>query len=62
MADLVIFDFEPVQDHATILSPGELPEGIPYVMVNGEFTVDDGTLTRRLPGRVLDRSELKPRR
>ena len=61
-ADLVIFDFETVQDRATILSPGELPEGIPYVMVNGEFTVDNGTLTRRLPGRVLDRGELKPRR
>jgi len=51
-----------VQDRATILSPGELPEGIPYVMVNGEFTVDNGTLTQRLPGRVLDRGELKPRR
>ncbi len=56
-ADLVVFDFESVQDRATILSPGGLPEGIPYVMVNGEFTVDNGLLTRRLPGRVLDRSE-----
>ena len=61
-ADLVIFDYDTVQDRATILSPGEMPEGIPYVLVNGEFTVDGARLTRRLPGKVLDRNEVKPPR
>ena len=62
MADLVIFDYETVQDRATILSPDEYPDGMRYVMVNGEFTLDDGQLTRRLPGRVLNRNEVRPRR
>ena len=52
-ADLVIFDFETVQDHATILDPGAGNEGILHVLVNGEAVVRDGDLTGALPGEVL---------
>ena len=56
-ADLVVFDFEAVRDHATILEPDRYSDGFFYVMVNGELTLDGGELTGELPGRVLDRRE-----
>lgn len=55
-ADLVVFDFDRVQDHATILNPGGHNEGIEFVFVNGTAVVDSGTLTGALPGEVLLRS------
>ena len=58
-ADLVVFDFQRVQDRATILEPDVYPEGIDYVLVNGEATVDDGQRTGALPGVVLARNELR---
>ncbi len=58
-ADVVIFDYERIRDRATILEPARYPEGIEYVIVNGEFTVDDNELTGALPGVVLDRTEVR---
>jgi N-acyl-D-amino-acid deacylase len=55
MADLVVFDYETIDGRATILEPGLYPEGMVHVMVNGVFTLEDGALTRELPGRVLER-------
>ena len=52
-ADLVLFDFDRVQDLATILAPGVGNEGIEYVFVNGQPVVDGGALTGGLPGEVL---------
>jgi N-acyl-D-amino-acid deacylase len=60
-ADLVIFDFERVQDHATILNPGGENEGIEYVFVNGQAVVDAGRLTGALPGEVLIRQDVRGR-
>ena len=54
-ADLVVFDFDRVQDHATILDPGGHNEGIEYVFVNGRMVVEDGRTTGALPGVVLRR-------
>lgn len=54
-ADLVVFDFDEVQDHATILNPGGHNEGIEFVFVNGTAVVDRGALTGALPGDVLIR-------
>lgn len=59
-ADLVVFDYDRLEDRSTILEPHRYPQGIEYVIVNGEFTVDEGELTGALPGRVLDRNELRP--
>jgi len=56
-ADIVVFDYERLEDRSTILEPHRYPEGIEYVMVNGRLTVDQGRLTGALPGRVLDRTE-----
>jgi N-acyl-D-amino-acid deacylase len=52
-ADVVCFDPEAVKDTATYEDPKKLPEGIPYVIVNGRVVVDDGSHTGELPGRAL---------
>lgn len=54
-ADLVVFDYDRVQDHATITNPGGENEGIEYVFVNGRAVVDGGRVTGALPGMVLRR-------
>jgi N-acyl-D-amino-acid deacylase len=52
-ADVVCLDPEVVRDTATYEEPRRLPEGIPYVIVNGRLVVDDGRRTDELPGRAL---------
>jgi N-acyl-D-amino-acid deacylase len=56
-ADLVVFHPGEIADRATFFEPHQLPDGIPYVMANGVFLVDGGTLTGALPGRVLTPAE-----
>ena len=51
-ADLVLFD-ESIEDTATFTQPHQYPKGIPFVFVNGVAVVDDGRLTKALPGKVL---------
>lgn len=53
VADLVVFDLDRIRDRATFFEPHQYPEGIEYVLVNGEFVVDGGQLTWKLPGKVL---------
>jgi len=55
MADLVVFDPDRVQDTATYENPKSHPEGIPYVIVNGQVVKDNDELTGSLPGRALRR-------
>ena len=52
-ADITIFDPETVIDHATYQDPHQLPDGIPYVIVNGIVAVDKGRCTGALAGKVL---------
>ena len=52
-ADLTIFDPQRVLDRATFDMPNQHPEGIKYVVVNGQISVDDGQRTPVLAGRVL---------
>ena len=52
-ADLVVFDPGRVRAPATLGAPSAPPEGIDYVLVNGELVVDGGRRTAALPGRVL---------
>ncbi len=60
-ADLVLFDFARIQDRATILEPDRYPEGIDYVIVNGELTVDGGARTGALPGVVIVQNQANGR-
>ncbi len=52
-ADITIFDPETVADKATFVEPQQYPEGIIYVIVNGQVVVERGEHTGRRPGRVL---------
>lgn len=52
-ADIVIFDPETVIDRATYVSPHQFPEGINYVIVNGEIVVKEATHTGAKPGKAL---------
>ena len=52
-ADITIFDPKTVIDRATFEMPNQHPEGIRYVIVNGQISVDDGKRTPALAGRPL---------
>jgi N-acyl-D-amino-acid deacylase len=52
-ADLVIFDPATVTDRATFQQPHQYPIGIPFVIVNGVVTVEDGVFRDVRAGRVL---------
>jgi N-acyl-D-aspartate/D-glutamate deacylase len=52
-ADVVVFDPERVRSLATYEQPRQFPEGIEYVLVNGELVVDGSRHTGALPGRAL---------
>jgi N-acyl-D-amino-acid deacylase len=55
-ADVVIFDYQSLQDRATAMQPNLYSEGVKYVLVNGKVSVDNGRLTGVLPGVVIARS------
>lgn len=52
-ADITIFDPETVIDQSTFTEPHQYPEGIEYVIVNGEIEVKKGELTGASSGRVI---------
>jgi N-acyl-D-amino-acid deacylase len=52
-ADLVVFDPASVADTASFERPHSYAAGIPFVLVNGEFVVRDGEVTRTRPGQVI---------
>ena len=52
-ADIVLFNPEKVKDKATFLEPYQYPEGIDYVLVNGQVVIQKGEHTGKLPGRIL---------
>jgi N-acyl-D-amino-acid deacylase len=52
-ADIVVFDPEAVQDHATYDDPHRYATGVEHVAVNGTLALRDGDHTGALPGRVV---------
>ncbi len=54
-ADVVVLDPETVTDRATFTDPKQYPDGIPYVLVNGQVVVEAGDYTGQLVGKVLRR-------
>ena len=53
-ADITVFDLARVRDAATYDEPVLFPEGIEYVLVNGEVVIEDGgNHTGARPGHVL---------
>jgi len=52
-ADIVIFDPDTVLDKATFDDPRQKPEGIVWVLINGEVAVEEGRITGEATGKVL---------
>lgn len=55
-ADLVLFDPGTVAPGATFAEPRTLPAGIPHVLVDGRFVIEDGKRTDVLAGRSVRRT------
>jgi N-acyl-D-amino-acid deacylase len=55
--DLVIFDENRVIDKATYENPRQFPDGIEYVIVNGQVLVERGSFNPVKAGKVLRRAE-----
>jgi N-acyl-D-amino-acid deacylase len=55
-ADLVLFDPATVAPGATFAEPRRLPTGIPYVLIDGRFVIEDGRRTDVLAGRAVRRT------
>jgi N-acyl-D-amino-acid deacylase len=52
-ADVVAFDLERIQDHATYEAPHQYATGVVHVLVNGEPVLRDGEHTDARAGRVV---------
>ncbi|MET2984176.1 N-acyl-D-amino-acid deacylase family protein [Aureibaculum conchae] len=52
-ADIAIFDFDKVQDHATFEKPHQYASGMVHVLVNGTLVLNDGEHTGAKPGKVV---------
>jgi N-acyl-D-aspartate/D-glutamate deacylase len=52
-ADVVIFDYEKIQDRATYEQPVLSPAGIDYVLVNGQVVIEKGKHNGARPGKVI---------
>ncbi|KAK1181782.1 D-aminoacylase [Streptomyces sp. NBS 14/10] len=55
-ADLVLFDPDTVAAGSTFDSPRTLPTGIPHVLIDGRFVIEDGRRTDVLAGRSVRRT------
>ena len=55
-ADVVVFDFDALDDVSTLEQPVAYVRGVEYVLVNGVLVVDGGEHTGARPGRNLLRS------
>lgn len=52
-ADIVIFDPDTIADNATIEEPAQYADGVEYVLVNGQVTIENGDHNGTRAGKVL---------
>ncbi|MFD5400575.1 N-acyl-D-amino-acid deacylase family protein [Streptomyces griseorubiginosus] len=57
-ADLVLFDPKTVTPGSTFENPRRLPTGIPHVLIDGKFVIEDGERTEVLAGRAVRNSPM----
>lgn len=53
--DLILFDEERIGFQGTFQNPRQEPQGIEYVLVDGQIVLEQGVLTEARPGQVLRR-------
>lgn len=58
-ADLVVFDPEKIQDHASYEEPQQFATGVVHVFVNGQQVIENGEYTGVMAGRFVKRGERK---
>ncbi|MEV3910247.1 N-acyl-D-amino-acid deacylase family protein [Streptomyces canus] len=58
-ADLVLFDPQTVAPGSTFEEPRRLPTGIPHVLVDGRFVIENGRRTDVLAGRAVRHSPVR---
>lgn len=56
-ADIVIFDFDKVEDYATFKNPTLPPKGIEYVLVNGSIAVEKNKIINKRLGKAIKRNK-----
>ncbi|MEV0779051.1 amidohydrolase family protein [Streptomyces sp. NPDC050433] len=56
-ADLVLFDPDTVAAGSTYAAPRTLPVGVPHVLIDGRFVIEDGRRTDVLAGRSVRRTD-----
>jgi N-acyl-D-amino-acid deacylase len=54
-ADIAVWNPETIKDKGSQIEPRQYPEGIHYVIVNGELVIKDGIHTGALSGKILTR-------
>lgn len=52
-ADITVIDPEKIKDRATYTDPFQYPDGVPWVLINGNVAVDNGELTDVRAGEIL---------
>ncbi|HLZ16220.1 MAG TPA: amidohydrolase family protein, partial [Cyclobacteriaceae bacterium] len=52
-ADVVVFDPNKIEDHATFESPHQYATGVVHVFVNGQQVISEGVHTGAKPGRIV---------
>lgn len=52
-ADIVVFNPDTIVDKGTFVDPVQYPEGIDYVIINGNLVIDSGEYKKILAGEVL---------
>lgn len=55
-ADIVILDLERVKDKGTFVDPVQYPDGIDYVLINGNIVVENNKYNEVIAGKVIRRS------
>ncbi len=61
-ADLIVFDYQQIEDKASFRQPDAVSVGMKFVLVNGQVVLQSGKLTKRRPGRVLRGPGYQPER
>lgn len=56
LGDIVIFDQDKVCDKGTFVDPIQYPEGIDYVIINGNVVIEEGIYHKVKAGKVIRRS------
>jgi N-acyl-D-amino-acid deacylase len=54
-ADVLVIDRGSLKSNENLIEPRVYPNGIPYVLVNGQIVIDNGVHTGRLPGGTIRR-------